>query len=76
MYSTLPPVLAELVSNSYDAEATSVEIFLYDNTGEKRIIIKDTGHGMSFEEINNRFLKIGKNRRDGEEIKEDATKEK
>ena len=75
MYSTLPPVLAELVSNSYDAEAISVEIFLYDNTGEKRIVIKDTGHGMSFDEINSRFLKIGKNRRDGEELEEKAVKD-
>ena len=63
MYSTLPPVIAELVANSYDAEASSVEIFLYDNLESKRIIIKDSGHGMTFDEINSRFLKIGKNRR-------------
>ena len=47
MYSTLPPVIAELVANAYDADASSVTIFLGD-TGEKRIIIEDTGHGMSF----------------------------
>ena len=28
MYSTLPPVIAELVSNSYDAESEEVNIFL------------------------------------------------
>jgi len=63
MYSTLPPVLAELVANSYDAEAATVKILLYDTSAEKRIVIKDNGHGMTFDEINSRFLKIGKNRR-------------
>lgn len=63
MYSTLPPVIAELIANSYDAEAKTVEIFLYDDTENKRIIIKDTGHGMTFDEINTRFLKIGRKRR-------------
>jgi hypothetical protein len=66
MYSTLPPVIAELVANSYDAEAKEVTIYLYDNAENKRIVIKDSGHGMSFDEINTRFLKIGKNRRKAE----------
>lgn len=64
MYSTLPPVIAELVANAYDADASSVTIFLGD-TGEKRIIIEDTGHGMSFEDLEAKFLKIGRNRREG-----------
>lgn len=63
MYSTLPPVIAELISNSYDAEAESVEIFLYDNADPKRIVVKDDGHGMTYDEINTRFLKIGRKRR-------------
>ncbi|WGE67025.1 ATP-binding protein [Actinobacillus equuli subsp. haemolyticus] len=63
MYSTLPPVVAELVSNSYDAEAEDVNIFLNDKSDEKSIIIEDNGHGMSFEEINQKFLVIGRNRR-------------
>lgn len=63
MYSTLPPVIAELVSNSYDAESEEVNIFLNDAGDEKSIIIEDNGHGMSFEEINDKFLVIGRNRR-------------
>lgn len=63
MYSTLPPVIAEIVSNAYDAEAKNVEIWLYDKTTEMEIIIKDDGHGMSFQEINDQFLRIGRNRR-------------
>lgn len=61
-YSTLPPVIAELVANSYDAEAINVEIYLNDEN-EKEIIIDDDGHGMTFKEINANFLRIGRNRR-------------
>ncbi len=64
-YSTLPPVIAESVANAYDADASSVKIFLEDRR-EKRIIIEDTGHGMSFEDLESKFLKIGRNRRGGD----------
>ncbi|MBR6722490.1 ATP-binding protein [bacterium] len=67
MYKTLPPVLAELISNAYDADATWVDIKLYDEGSEKQIIITDNGYGMSFDEINDSFLVIGKNRRKGTE---------
>ena len=63
LYSTLPPVLAELISNSWDALATEVKIYLNDKEMEKKIIIKDNGIGMSFNEINEYFLIIGKNKR-------------
>jgi hypothetical protein len=63
MYSTLPPIIAEIVSNSYDAEAKKVDIFLNDNKKNKSITIIDNGHGMSFSEINSNFLRIGRNRR-------------
>ena len=66
MYSTLPPVIAELIANSYDADATEVHIHLIDD-GEKQIIISDNGHGMSFNDINEKFLRIGRNRRSDEE---------
>jgi len=62
MYSTLPPVIAELVSNAYDADAKKVEVHLNDE-GEKSIQVIDDGHGMSFDDINIKFLKIGRNRR-------------
>lgn len=66
MYSTLPPVISELVSNAYDADATSVVVRLNDNSEEKSIVIEDDGHGMSFDEINEKFLIIGRNRRKAE----------
>ncbi|MFA6096033.1 MAG: ATP-binding protein [Candidatus Paceibacterota bacterium] len=68
MYSTLPPVLAELVANSYDANASDVTVFLYDKYGKREIAVKDNGIGMNLEEINSKFLRIGRNRRDEEEV--------
>jgi uncharacterized protein (TIGR02391 family) len=64
MYSTLPPALAEMIANSYDACAKKVTINLYDSDADnKKIIIDDDGIGMSFQEVNDYFLKIGRNRR-------------
>lgn len=63
MYSTLPPVVSELIANSYDADAKEVLISLKDDNGEKEIVVCDDGHGMSFDEINQNFLTIGRNRR-------------
>ncbi len=64
MYSTLPPVLAELIANSYDADAENIKLNLKDDTADKEITIEDDGLGMSFDDINNKFLRIGRNRRD------------
>lgn len=67
MYSTLPPVIAELVSNSYDADAHKVTLILNDSdVMNKTISVEDNGHGMTFDEINSCFLVIGRNRRDGD----------
>lgn len=63
MYSTMPPALAELIANAYDACATEVHIKLYDKD-EKKVIVVDNGIGMSFDEVNNYFLRIGRNRRE------------
>jgi uncharacterized protein (TIGR02391 family) len=63
MYSTIPPALAELIANAYDACATEVHIKLYD--GEKKmVIVEDNGTGMSFDQVNDYFLRIGRNRRE------------
>jgi len=63
MYSNMPPALAELIANAYDACSPDVHIKLYDQT-EKKVIIEDSGIGMSFKEVNEYFLRIGRNRRD------------
>jgi Histidine kinase-, DNA gyrase B-, and HSP90-like ATPase len=67
MYSTLPPALAELISNSYDADAGEVSIeFLEQNGTPKSITIQDNGTGMSLKDIQEKFLVIGRNRRKDE----------
>lgn len=64
MYSTLPPALAEIISNSYDADATNVIIQLIEDAGAPiEIRVEDDGIGLSYEEINNKFLVIGRDRR-------------
>ncbi|MEK4228929.1 ATP-binding protein [Solibacillus sp. FSL H8-0538] len=61
LYNTFPPVIAELVSNAYDAEANKVSILIdYEN---KSATVQDDGHGMTLSEINDQFLVIGRNRR-------------
>src|SRR3989338_2581563 len=62
MYYTLSPVIAEIIANSYDADAENVTLYLNDES-DKEIIVKDDGHGMSYRELNPKFLLIGRNRR-------------
>jgi len=62
MYSTLPPVLVELITNSYDADASLVTITI--DQQRQNIEILDNGCGMDATELNEDFLKIGRNRRD------------
>jgi len=66
LYSTLPPILAELIANGYDACASRVEIDLYDghSESEKRIIISDNGTGMSFTDVNDQYLVVGRKKRE------------
>ncbi|HEM5494889.1 ATP-binding protein [Streptococcus suis] len=61
LYSQFPPVLAELVSNAYDAEAENVIIKI--DRENNLISIKDDGVGMTHNEINEAYLVIGRNRR-------------
>ena len=49
--------LAELVKNSYDADATQVTINFASN--EDRIEISDDGHGMNVDEFENFWMRIG-----------------
>ena len=63
MYSNLPTAMAELIANAYDADAQTVKIKIIDTDAEKTIIVDDDGEGMDFDELNDKFLRIGRNRR-------------
>lgn len=62
LYSKLPSVLSELISNSWDADATKVSINFIEGKA-KEIIYTDDGEGMTFSELNDKYLVIGRNRR-------------
>ncbi|RJP46469.1 MAG: TIGR02391 family protein [Desulfobacteraceae bacterium] len=70
MYSTLPPAIAEIVANAYDADASLVTVTLREEDGKpSEITISDNGEGLTLDEINNKFLVIGRNRRDDDSDK-------
>ena len=62
LYSQLPSVLSELVSNSYDADAENLRIDFAEGIS-KTITITDDGEGMTFDDLNEKYLTIGRNRR-------------
>lgn len=64
LYSNNPAVLAEAVANAWDADAETVRIDLDPANG--RVVIADDGHGMSESDINRKFLRVGRRRRDDE----------
>lgn len=61
LYKQLPQAIAELISNSWDADSHNVKILI--NYREKIITVSDDGNGMSAQELNENFLTIARNRR-------------
>lgn len=71
LYSTLPPVISELIANGYDAGASEIHIEFDDtNPHNKTISVKDNGQGMSFEQINDNYLVVGRKKREEKETKD------
>lgn len=60
MYQKPAAVLAEFVANSFDADAEGVDITLTDD----KIIVKDNGCGMSFDDCQKKFLTVGVDKRE------------
>ena len=59
LYSTIPAVLSEIVANAWDADASHVSV----NLGGGKISIEDDGIGMTRDEVIDRFLNVGFQRR-------------
>lgn len=65
LYSNIAAVLTEAVANAWDADAELVEIKI-DPAG-KWISIADDGVGMTVDEINAKYLRVGYRRREEDE---------
>jgi len=64
-YNSVRKCLAELVANAYDADARSVKITLPDVLNSRSsIILIDDGRGMSADDLQSKFLHIGRDRRE------------
>lgn len=61
LYKQLPQAIAELISNSWDADSHNVQISI--DYKKKIIVVSDDGNGMSAKELNENFLTIARNRR-------------
>jgi hypothetical protein len=63
-YNSLQKCLSELAANAYDADATELSITLPDTIDESASIeLSDNGLGMTADDIAEKFLFIGRNRR-------------
>lgn len=60
LYSSLPPVISELVANAYDARARRVDITVADD----HVVIQDDGIGMDRADAQDKYLRVGRDRRE------------
>lgn len=65
LYRNFITVVGEAISNSWDADATNV--WIYIDRDKNFLVIKDDGDGMTDDDFQSKFLKIGySKRKDGE----------
>ncbi|MEU6054505.1 ATP-binding protein [Streptomyces xanthochromogenes] len=74
LYDRVSAVLAEIIANAYDADATEVKVRLPFGTwlaaqsgkpavAQYEVTVEDNGHGMTSEEVNTHYLLVGSDRR-------------
>ena len=61
LYRNFITVLGEAISNSWDADAKNVHIYI--DKSKNHFVIKDDGNGMKSDDFQNKFLKIGYSKR-------------
>jgi ATP-binding region ATPase domain protein len=67
LYSNLAAVLTEIVANAWDADAEQLKITIDENMPCCFIEITDDGKGMTVQEMNDKYLKVGYRRRQDEQ---------
>ncbi|MCW5680018.1 MAG: ATP-binding protein [Xanthobacteraceae bacterium] len=64
MYQKPTAAIAELIANSWDADAVAVDVTLpISLASNAKIVIADSGNGMTLQECQEHYLKVGRNRR-------------
>src|SRR5574341_1147530 len=61
LYRSFMTVLGEAISNSWDADAKNVWIYIYKK--DNAFVVKDDGDGMDSNDFQTKFLKIGYSKR-------------
>src|SRR4030043_1085927 len=67
LYRSFATVLGEAISNAWDANAENVRIYI--DKEKNSFFIKDDGMGMTADDFQNKFLKIGYSRRQGGQVR-------
>lgn len=70
MYQKPVDVISEYIANAWDADAEEVFIDIVEN----KITVKDKGVGMTFEECQEYYLQVGRNRRESTGMDETSNK--
>ncbi len=64
MYQSPVAAIAELIANAWDADSKTVDVKLPDGLDGSAIIeVRDDGAGMTFQQCQDFYLKVGRNRR-------------
>ena len=61
LYSNTPAVLAEVIANAWDADATRVDVDF--DLEQKAITVTDNGCGMTRDDVNGKYLYVGYQKR-------------
>ena len=75
LYSNAANAISELVANGLDAKAKNVYVYIDMSDKEHSIIeIIDDGIGMNYNDLASKYVWIGRNKRNDEELLEDEKK--
>lgn len=76
LYSNAWTAIAELVANGFDARATNVKIYINAINKKHSVIeIFDNGYGMGYEDLSEKYVLIGKDKRDDNTLDEKTKNE-
>lgn len=76
LYSNPWTAISELVANGIDAQASCVKIYINIISKENAVIeIFDNGYGMDYSDLSQKYVLIGKDKRNDDELSEEIKKQ-